>query len=169
MLAKWNKMRLDNTSNFLTDEQSTELARLFRPDLDPKAGKLALRRLLRNDLVKGYADFMLAQSLSVNDVTIDFCIKKRLDILKKAEDAEQYNNALRALEGFEDFLKLHPKEAPVTRTIEGVSIEDLTNEIQEIEEVIETKEDTESTSQSKLNIELDKGDTVSNGDTIIKE
>ena len=53
--------------------------------------------------------------------------------------------------------------------MEGVSIEDLTNDIQEIEEVVVPKEDTESTSQSKLNIELDKEDTVSNDDTITKE
>jgi hypothetical protein len=81
-----------------------KLAEMYRPDsLIPIA---TLKRFLKQKEVKQIIDAKLNEGLKLNGIDMEFIIKNRIEILRGAMKKEDYSNANRVLDSFEDKLDL---------------------------------------------------------------
>ena len=84
-----------------------ELAQMYRPDsLRPLA---TLKRFLKQTEVKQMIDKKIDEALKLHGIDMDFVISKRKEILDGAMKKEDYSNANKVLDSFEDKLDTVPK------------------------------------------------------------
>ena len=84
-----------------------KLAEMYRPDsLIPIA---TLRRFLKQKEVKQMIDKKVDEALKLHGIDMEFVIKNRIDILEGAMKKEDYSNANKVLDSFEDKLEMTPK------------------------------------------------------------
>ena len=93
-----------------------KLAEMYRPDsLKPLA---TLKRFLKQKEVKQMIDKKVDEALKIHGIDMDFTIKKRKKILDGALKKEDFTNANRVLDSFEDKLDMKPKDTRFTITEE---------------------------------------------------
>ena len=93
-----------------------KLAEMYRPDsLKPIA---TLKRFLKQNEVKQMIDKKVDEALKLHGIDMDFTIKKRKKILDGALKKEDFTNANRVLDSFEDKLDMKPKDTRFTITEE---------------------------------------------------
>ena len=93
-----------------------KLAEMYRPDsLKPIA---TLKRFLKQNEVKQMIDKKVDEALKIHGIDMDFTIKKRKKILDGALKKEDFTNANRVLDSFEDKLDMKPKDTRFTVTEE---------------------------------------------------
>ena len=93
-----------------------KLAEMYRPDsLKPIA---TLRRLLKQKEVKQLIDKKLDEALKLHGIDVEFVLKKRKEILEGSMEKQDYSNANRVLESFEDKLDMKPVISKITVTEE---------------------------------------------------
>jgi len=93
-----------------------KLAEIYRPDsLKPLA---TLKRFLKQKEVKQMIDKKVDEALKLHGIDMDFTIKNRKKILEGALKKEDFTNANRVLDSFEDKLDMKPKDAKFTITEE---------------------------------------------------
>lgn len=81
-----------------------KLAEMYRPDsLIPIA---TLKRFLKQREVKQMIDEKLNEALKLHGIDMDFILKKRKEILAGAMKKEDYSNANKVLDSFEDKLDM---------------------------------------------------------------
>jgi hypothetical protein len=85
----------------------TQLAQMYRPDsLRPLA---TLKRFLKQTEVKQMINKKIDEALKLHGIDMDFVINKRKEILDGAMKKEDYSNANKVLDSFEDKLGTVPK------------------------------------------------------------
>lgn len=107
LVSIYNQMRLKNDSMKLTDKQWFELALIYRPKLAKERPVIATKKtvsLMKNEQVRIYADSLLGEALTNNEIDVDFVIKNRKDILKNAIETKQLNTANQTLDVIEDYI-----------------------------------------------------------------
>lgn len=98
-----------------------KLSEMYRPDsLKPIA---TLNRFLKQKEVKEVINQKLDEALKLHGIDVDFVLKKRKDILEGSMKKEDYSNANRVLESFEEKLDMKPKESKFITTTETNYIE----------------------------------------------
>jgi hypothetical protein len=84
-----------------------QLAQMYRPDsLKPIA---TLKRFLKQTEVKQMIDKKIDEALKLHGIDMDFVISKRKEILDGAMKKEDYSNANKVLDSFEEKLDTVPK------------------------------------------------------------
>lgn len=107
LVGAYNRMRLKNDSMRLTEKQWLELALVYRPKLAKERPVIATKKtvsLMKNEQVRIYADSLLGEALTKNNIDVNFVIENRKDILKKAIEGKQLNVANQTLDVIEDYM-----------------------------------------------------------------
>ena len=108
-VALYNHFRIRNDSNKMTEAQTRELQSTYRPDSEPKIQEAALKRFIKNDEVRNFANDQLIKTLTDNDITIDYLVKEKKSVLQQAKEKDQLSVALKAIESFENNLGINNK------------------------------------------------------------
>ena len=113
LIAAYNQMRLKKKNpGTLKNDQLLELAQVSYPQqyqTNPQLAKKRVVRMLKTKEVKEVADKNLIQMLTEQGITPGYLTKRRKDIMDRAKDAKKLDIELKALEGFENMLKLTAK------------------------------------------------------------
>lgn len=124
-------------------EDKKHLAKTLSPDLkSERLAAIRLKAFLKNETVRTFADLHLATALQDKGVTVDWCIQQRLEILSEARAAKQLGNALRAVEGLEQFLGMHVKQTESKGFTETVTTDELAETLKELRESKQVQEVT---------------------------
>jgi hypothetical protein len=91
-----------------------KLGQMYRPD--QKIPVATFRRLLRQEETQKMVSEELEKLLSDEEITHQFAIRERKEILKMAKEKQDLTNYNRALDAFWDLLDLKPSEIKQIRT-----------------------------------------------------
>lgn len=144
----YNKLRMENESLKITQEQYKQIAEVYRPDIkNPVNQIISTKNFLNNDTVKKFANEELYKILDENNINLDYLVKEKKKLIKLSKKEKQFNVTLKTIESFENNLGLNNKTVVTERrqinTDLGKISQTIEQEQQNREEVQKSEENKE--------------------------